>query len=91
MSMYDKWVGGDMNKEEWMKYYAVKVGGMEGRIKAYNRQSAEQQMDWIVANQKCFCRDCTKQLLKDYYLYMDTYNKEHISDEPHIISGFMQG
>ena len=72
-------------------FYTVKYGGKEGRIKAVNRSSAEEQFTWLVKNNECFCRECTKGFLRNYNVYMDTYNDNHINNEVHIINGFMKG
>ena len=72
-------------------FFTVKHGGKEGRIKAINRASAEKQFTWLVENNECFCRECTKGFLRNYNVYMDTYNDNHINNEVHIINGFMQG
>tara|TARA_R110000824_G_scaffold59762_2_gene160182 strand:- start:4715 stop:4939 length:225 start_codon:yes stop_codon:yes gene_type:complete len=71
-------------------YYTVKHAGKEGRIKALNRPSAEKQFEWLVKNNECFCRECTKGFLSSYNVYMDVYNDYH-QGNVHIINGFMQG
>jgi len=105
MTSYDRWVKDPSNKElqqqvkeEWQMYYSVKHGGKEGRIKAVNRESAETQFQWLLENKDCFCRTCTHQYVKDYSVYMDSYNNKCVHDfiscvhkEPQVISGIMQG
>jgi hypothetical protein len=85
MTAYDKWVADQDNKEleervkeEWKMFYTVKSGGKEGRIESINRSTAEAQFQWIVENKDCFCRVCTHQYLKDFSVYMDTYNNDCI-------------
>ena len=98
MTAYDKWVLDPSNKElqnqvkeEWMMYHNVKYGGKEGRIKATNRASAEEQFKWLMENKDCFCRTCTHQYLGSYMVYMNTYDTQCVHKEPQVISSFMQG
>ena len=98
MTAYDKWLADPENlelqkqvKEEWKMFYSVKYGGKEGRIKATNRLTAEEQFQWIIKSKDCFCRTCTQQYLQDYSVYMDSYNTQCTRKEPQVISGFMQG
>ena len=98
MTAYDRWVVDPHNqelqqqvKEGWKMFYSVKYGGKEGRIKAVNRGTAETQFQWLLENKDCFCRTCTHQYLKDYSVYMDSYNTQCIKEEPQVISGIMQG
>jgi len=98
MTAYDRWVVDQDNqelqqqvKEEWKMFYNVKYGDKEGRIKAVNKASAETQFVWLIENKDCFCRICTHQYLKDYLVYMDSYNTQCVHKEPQVISGIMQG
>ena len=91
MTSYDKWVVDQGNKElqeqvkeDWKMFYSVKSGGKEGRIKSINRNTAEAQFQWIVENKDCFCRACTHQYLKDFSVYMDTYNSDCIHKEVEV-------
>jgi len=98
MTAYDRWVVDKANqelqqqvKEEWKMFYNVKYGGKEGRIKAVNRASAETQFQWLLENKDCFCETCNHQYLKDYLVYMNSYNTQCVKKEPQVISGIMQG
>lgn len=91
----------DMEKitDTWAKYWTVKskkneLGTYirEGRIKAVNQASADEQFDWLIKNAGCFCRDCVDGMNKKYSLYMDwSDNTCTHTRNPQIISGFMQG
>jgi uncharacterized protein YgiM (DUF1202 family) len=91
MTSYDKWVVDQDNKElqeqveaDWKMFYSVKYGGKEGRIKSVNRTTAESQFQWIVQNKDCFCRTCTHQYLKDFSVYMDTYDHHCVHKEEEV-------
>ena len=77
--------------ENWAKYYTVKYGGREGRIKALNRQSATAQFEWMIKNADCFCRDCVQTMKQSYSVYMDWTDNTCTTQPPQVISGIMQG
>tara|TARA_R110002012_G_scaffold271038_2_gene456187 strand:+ start:471 stop:785 length:315 start_codon:yes stop_codon:yes gene_type:complete len=79
---------------KWEKYYTVKYGGREGRIKAINRESAVAQFEWMIKSADCFCRDCVQTMKKGYSVYMDWTDATCTTQPyqaPQVISGIMQG
>jgi hypothetical protein len=57
--------------------YKVIHNGQEASCNAKNSRSASEQLQWLMENKKCFCRNCRQEYTKEFGITLsgDNYNE----------------
>ena len=62
--------------------YKVTYNGQEATCNAVNNESALVQLQWLMENRKCFCKNCRQKYLEDFQVVLsgDNYNETCIAN-----------